>query len=136
MKRTTYDPASFGGPIDSTAARVTSKGTPDIDYSVVYGQYHSHAPLPLRKLNRSQPQFVDYTGRRRGRIVVIGYVGGKASGDSSGARWLVQCECSMYEVRRSKALRNANMDDMCRRCYVLRHNKRQAYFDKHGRWPE
>lgn len=135
MKRTIYDPTSFGAPIDSTAARVTGKGTPDIDYSATDGQYHSHTPLPLGKPDRSQPQFVDYTGRRRGRLVVVGYVGGKG-GNSGGARWLVQCECSMYEVRRSNALRNANMDDMCRRCAVLRHNNRQAHFDKHGRWPE
>lgn len=134
MKRTIYDPASFGAPIDSMAARVTGKGTPDIDYSATDSQYHSHAPLPLGKPDRSQPQFVDYTGRRRGRMRVIGYV--RAGPNDSGARWLVQCECSMYELRRSRALRNANQDDMCRRCNAIRMGQKQAHFDKHGRWPE
>jgi hypothetical protein len=58
-----------------------------------------------------QPSFEDFTGRRIGRLTVVGRSGKK----DRGTRWLVRCDCGRYEGRRTKTLKNLR-SDRCSEC--------------------
>jgi hypothetical protein len=95
--------------------------------------YHDRAPLPVKRQLAAGQR--DFTGVRVGRFTVVGPVDERASG--RGARWLVRCDCGIHETRRTRSLAGRMRTDraMCQTCDYVVHLRRQAYFDRHGRWP-
>lgn len=94
--------------------------------------YHSRSPLPTRPQVHPYP---DFAGIRIDRLTVVGLVDEPAGKCS--ARWLVRCDCGLYETRRGAGLAGRMRTDRarCRRCDYLLHLQHQAHFDRHGRWP-
>ena len=135
IRTTDFDALASSAPMNSDAAKAYNmSGTSDIAYNVPAHVDHWDAPpkvkpAPLGKTDRS--------GKRRGDLTVVGYLG---SG-RRGARWLVKCLCGQYESRTSKAVDNPeNNADCCLRCRKIRGTKRgydqQRYKDLHGVWPD
>lgn len=108
-------------PVDSTAARVTSRGVHYVPVELKPGgPAHSDVPLPMMKWHG--PASGNLTGTRFGQFTVIGYAG---TSSQRGARWMVQCACGMYSIRITRSIKNpANHDDRCERC------RQQQFFRK------
>jgi hypothetical protein len=70
-------------------------------------------PEPLQ----AKPDWAeDYSGLRRGRMVAFRYYGRR---DRRGGchRWIVRCDCGLYELRRiNKWVAHENAMDACARC--------------------
>lgn len=137
MKTTDFDRLASSVGVDRQAEQTfTMSGEADIDYCIPDNHPHWFAPPPLARIPRHRPEFVDLTGRKIGRLTVIGYLGeGK---DKS--RWLVRCLCGIYECRRGKAIKNEkNASDACLRCRKIAQAKRslahQKFKDAHGYYP-
>lgn len=102
--------------------------------------YHSRDPIPTTThLGHGER---DLTGLRVDRLVVRGRIDAvtpneRRSARSLGARWLVRCDCGIYETRRAPSLKGRMRTDraMCQRCDYVLHLRRQAHFDRNGRWP-
>ena len=70
----------------------------------------------------------DLTGRKFGSLTVIGRYAHNKAATYIKANWVCRCECGMYEVRKSRSIRNPNnQSDSCHICrqikYVKRHKK-------------
>lgn len=93
-------------PIDMTARKVVSKGI-NFDKNEFVSKhkfkYHSDLPLIINNQLPKDPSFIDFTGLKVGNLSVIGLV--KNSYGIRG-KWLVKCNCGIYEVRTSKAIKN------------------------------
>lgn len=122
--RDSFDRILTSVPVNKTAAQVTAKGEhyePKINYR---DTLHSDVPLPIMdppKVLRNNGSFVDLTGHKSGRLIVLGLWAG-----GTGSRWVVRCACGDYEVRTAKALRNTatrDRDDKCARCDRLVHSQ-------------
>lgn len=113
-------------PIDRQAAIVTSPGityTPDKRQ----GEPVWQAPLPTIP---HPDKTADLTGTRRGRLVLIGYLGS--------ARYLARCDCGNYVRRASGPWRKAITDpddtgDACDLCRHVAYVKRRDEYLRHGR---
>lgn len=103
-------------PANKTAALVTGKGVhwEPAKQVIKATAAWSDLPLPTIGTPKEGPQL---TGRKVGRLVVIGYAGSR----SSGARWVVRCACGMFGHQRSKFLlsENAKVRGMCPKCDYL-----------------
>ena len=64
---------------------------------------------PIRHSEYSNPSFIDITGRKYGRLTVLGL-----SADVP-KRWVVRCDCGKYSMRQTKSLRLLNQM-MCDEC--------------------
>jgi hypothetical protein len=111
---------SHSTPINKTAARVIGKGvsyTPDKKVQTI----ESKNPLPIRfptVMVARNPSFVDCTGKKRGRLTVVGMYG-------LGSGWVCRCDCGMYCVRRKKSILNEkNKMERCEECRHLAFIKR------------
>lgn len=104
MKTSDFYAVAPLSPVNSTAGRVTSKGEhwrPRVGRAVI-----AHAPLPVMPITnqmRMSGDFADLTGRRVGRLTVIGY-GGKSGKNAGGARWVCRCDCGTYTYRYKKTI--------------------------------
>lgn len=84
---------------------------------------HSDLPLPIR------PRIYDVlnlTGRRAGRLTVIGIAVPRRDGDPNnhGARYVVQCACGKYEHRTAKMILNPKpAHDRCQACQANASNQ-------------
>lgn len=115
-------------PVNSTAARVISKG---IRYEVAIDEdrFNSESPPPLTKITekhfRQNPLFVDFTHVKYGNLTVIGLAKSMRKGKAQG-QWVVKCDCGNYEIRTAKAIKNhlkneENLQsDMCSICQDTR----------------
>lgn len=119
-----------GTPVNKTAAMVTGKGTsfePEMDLSSVTRWDHRPHTYAVPK---GTP---DMTGKRQGRLTVVGYHGSSKNNRSSPSRWVVRCVCGMYEIRAGKSLRNANnSDDRCYDCRKLQSMQRNEEYRRLG----
>ena len=116
-------------PIDAVAARVTSVGE-SFEYREMESSQDSEVPLPVVVPTRAQqmnPSFADMTGKRLGRMVVIGI-----SADRK-ARWVCKCVCGRYAPRTSAAITAAAPDACCEQCYLMAVSKRQEYIRRTGK---
>jgi len=91
----------------------------------------SDMPLPIVKMTKeikSQSSFVDFTGLRFGRFVVLGIARDYKSS------WVVRCACGKYTTRRAKAIENPSNDhDRCEHCRHLAHLKRTDHWKQTGK---
>lgn len=132
-------------PQDATAARVTSKGEhfePTVEYA---GHEHHDVPPQIisicKALPSAKPIIAELTGKRFGRLTVIGLAKVQAQSGTmkrkQHARWAVRCACGDYEFRTAKAIRNpTNTDDMCRKCRQVEVNKKRYDRDGGRGWEE
>lgn len=121
-------------PVNGSAAAVLCKGE-HFDPDKKPGCYHSLSPLDTLKFTGLQKD--DLTGRKFGKFKVIGFVG---KGAKLG-RWLVKCQCGMYEIRTGKTLKNytgtieaRRSRTMCHECAYLEMIKTDEYKNRvdHG----
>jgi hypothetical protein len=118
-------------PADRVAARVM---LPGVNYDPAFTRSQLTWDRPKLKPHPYPGDDANnLTGRRFGRLVVLGYVD---TDKRTGARWLVRCDCSMFTVRRSRALKGGQPDALrCNDCGYQLHLRRQAQYDKTGVWP-
>ena len=107
-------------PIDGVAARVT-KAAKATDLWAPKPKHQNHfveaaevlrtAPLPAGAAR----DVLSLPGKRRGRMVIVGYAAEQGAGLST--KWVVRCDCGNYE-HRTKILRWLGTDatDLCREC--------------------
>lgn len=102
-------------PANRTAALVVGAGV----RHVMFGRYpnlHWETCPPLIPRKEWCPFMEDLSGRKVGRLTVIGFAQRKAGGKTSG-RWAVRCTCGDFEIRSAKAIKNPNnQNDMCHIC--------------------
>ena len=112
-------------PVDRTAKNVVSPG---FQYSPdkVVTQPHFEVCPPMRPAPGSRDgTFVDLTGTKFGRFVVLGVYDAPRNKNTV-LTWVCRCACGHYETRKTKAVRNpANADDCCAYCQHLKYLKRK-----------
>ncbi len=127
-----YDRVASSAPINADAARAANmRGDHEPAYNLGEREHWEAPPKtitpPTDKAHR--------VGKKYGSLTVIGYLGGSRRG----SKWLVRCLCNRYEVRIGKSVDRAAPNDGCQRCQTIkqrqRQTKRQAYFDRFGKWP-
>ncbi|MGO7044368.1 hypothetical protein ACCT07_02855 [Rhizobium johnstonii] len=126
-------------PSDKVAGRVASRGehfewTPNQATKI-----HSADPLAVRRPTEnelSRPDYVDLTGSRLGRLMVMG-VAAEITGN--GQKWVVRCVCGSYETRKARYIKACvagnnpgSSEPMCDACSYTRrlqrgyHNPKKA----------
>lgn len=108
-------------PVNATTAKVVSRGidwVPDKVKRAKQWQERTDAPLPTREFIGPQDQ--DITGKRYGRLTVVGNSAERSRNDR-GAAWVVRCTCGYYEIRRTKTLNEqaGRSAQMCSHCDIL-----------------
>lgn len=91
-------------PFDKTASMVTGRGE-SFEYSPPKDVVHSETPIATRRATpreKLDPEYVDLTGIRAGRLIVMGI---DASSPQEKRRWVVRCQCGDYEIRRAKVIK-------------------------------
>lgn len=130
-----YDRVASSAPVNADAARIYgARGERETLRPLPETVRHFDAPPKILPVPASAP---NRTGKKYGALTVIGYLGPNSR--NRGSEWLVRCLCGQYEVRRAKAVDKASPHDCCARCNQVRtaarSSQRQAYFDRHGKWP-
>jgi hypothetical protein len=113
-------------PADLTAGRVASKGEewkPRVELPSHI--LHWDAPPPMVPFHDVHGTDVDLTGKKIGRLTVIGVL--DRDGGAGSMRWVVRCTCGDYEVRKPQALKAAlNVGVACETsfcCFYCRHQQ-------------
>lgn len=122
MRTTDFDRLATSAPLNTDAAMARDGSSRDHWEAKIPENYARWAAPPeaLALFNRVNGE--DLTGRRMGRMTVIGY---HAPG-SRGGRWLVRCTCGYYELRSAAAIKSDKDEDgdhccfECQRVKVLR----------------
>ena len=73
-------------------------------------------PLPTKRFTGLDEY--NLTGRRFGKMTVIGYSKDNKQSTYHKPNWVCRCECGMYETRKSRAVKNPNNQNDC--CHVCR----------------
>lgn len=114
MSKNTWDAVLASAPLNATAGAVTSAGVhfePEAEFKNLSWE---NCP-PLAALRRPYPfKFVDMTGRKFGRMTVVGYVG--KINPKKKAIWACRCVCGRYEGRHAPAIAAADPQAMCQAC--------------------
>ena len=111
--------------INKTASIVTSKGV-DFKPRKKVLVVESDNPLPISGEDK------ELTGKRRGRLTVIGKAVGYGAG--SNRRLVCRCDCGKYVIRKPKSIRNENNNqDRCEHCRHLAYLKRKEHFRRTGK---
>jgi len=130
-----FDKLLASRPVNRQAARVLAGGVHYKPNKKIV-QRHWTTPPPLVAIPesaKSNPCFVDLTGRSFGRFRVIGYLG-KSNNKAS---WLVRCACGDFETRRSRAILNPeNYGDRCANCQHLAFLKREEIHRRNPAAPQ
>jgi hypothetical protein len=107
-------------PIDRVARRVTKKAKAE-DVWMPQPKFcpdavTSSEVLAVTTLPGSVPAHIrDLVGKRRGRMVIVGYSANQGSGCT--AKWVVRCDCGNYGHRKRIVRWLGTMaDDMCAEC--------------------
>ena len=103
--KNSFDFKTHNIPANNTARLVILEG---VNYEIEkkdVNLFHSEIPsYEIQNLEKfkTNPEFIDFTGKRHGTFTVIGLtVKIKSSGS-----WLCRCDCGQYEIRTSKCLKN------------------------------
>jgi len=130
-----FDKLLASRPVNQAAARTMGRGV-HFESKKVIAQRHWAAPpktIPASQVTDPAGTFIDLSGIKFGRFVVIGYLG-KPKGHSL---WLVRCACGDYESRKSKAIRNPdNHGDRCDNCRQLAFLKRREAYLRNPTAPQ
>lgn len=113
-------------PVNKTAALVIGKGVAYLPGKIDADRIHSELCPPIRRhlLLTSD----DLTGTRLGRLAVVG-MHAKKNG-----RWVVRCDCGIFEIRTAKGLRNPeNRGDRCVECWKVAGAKKHHHYLTTGR---
>jgi hypothetical protein len=122
-----YDHVITGKPVDKTASRVTRSGEhfefKRGDHVTVSRTPLPTRPIPLSSLNSGN--FVRYTGKKIGRLTVVG-LAEKKKGRKS-CLWVCRCSCGNFVHRTSKYLRESqeglHRKPMCDECDEIEYRK-------------
>ena len=131
MKKTNWDAVAAATPNDQTAGAVVSQGGYhfDVKHRVPPHVMHQDTPPPMRSADDRHgvhpATMREMVGVRSGRLTVIGLSTLGPGGKNGKARWVVRCDCGMYEVRNRKALlkRADPRPDACWECRYVRNIK-------------
>lgn len=119
-----FDRLASAVPVDRVAARVTRPGVHFDDTKKVreWDNHWSTQPkvVELTALQRNATGFVDLTGVRTGRLVVVGLLPKGNRRKGAVGVWVVRCDCGDFETRKSKVLKQRRADDCCSRCQYNR----------------
>ena len=100
-------------PINKTAAIVVGKSDEFVSKKVILTN-DSDFPIqirPIDSLTSKSQGFVDLTGVKFGRFIVIGL------SKQFSQHWVVRCCCGRYTTRRAKSIKNTNnTKDCCEMC--------------------
>jgi len=127
-------PTSLSCPIDSTAARVTSKGT---HYEGNLHKYQGdvwETPPPTEHYYQTKNMKPSIIGERHDRIVIVGYLGS----NNNGSVWLARCDCGLYCTRNGGKWRKwtEGKQNSCPRCNsrdgMIRSYNRKKIFEITG----
>jgi len=105
-------------PVDQTAARIIGAGEQYKCRKNIVA-YDQDRPIPFRKPYRHEAKLV---GLRSGRLTVLGL------SEELRGRWVCQCDCGRYCIRRAKSIRNKITHDRCEVC------RQKAYEKRHADW--
>ena len=117
-----YSRIAASAPVDASAARALSMRG-EHEPTVKIPEHHEHYDAPP-KVQPVPENKTDRTGRRFGKLTVIGYL--RTHRDRSG-RWLVRCVCGQYEVRRGSTIDKADAGQSCTRCAKLAWHRSAEY---------
>lgn len=120
-------------PVNRVAARVTEQGEHYTARKIGNG-VDRETPFPVIKIincvNPTQAHAIaEMVGKRRGRLVVIG----RLDHVYYKQRWVCRCDCGMYTLRSTKAMKNTAHIDMCEQCYHLLYLKRDEIWRTTGK---
>ncbi|AUR89712.1 hypothetical protein NVP1131O_43 [Vibrio phage 1.131.O._10N.222.49.A8] len=107
-------------PINKTAAMVVSGGAHwEANVKGNNGHYDSKNPIPIQK-SPDNTNFIDYTGVRVGRLIVIGLAHNSIAQkkQSTGQAWVCRCDCGNYTIRRSRPIKRG-IKMCCGECEAL-----------------
>lgn len=129
MGKDHWDAILASVPSNATAGRVVSSGVHFDPQPEKPGAFRAHewdVPPPLKSitaLRRRYPEFVDYTGLRLGRLVVLGVAVESMDNNKGrkGAMWVCRCACGRYVGRRRHSLKNPVATASCDGCHYTRH---------------
>lgn len=135
--RVDFDTVAPLMPFDKTAGQVAARGE-SFEWSPSPGNIHSTDPIahrpPIRE-EQANPEFINLTGARTGRLTVLG-VAAEIPSNGNGQRWVVRCVCGAYETRKAKSIKaalsgdwKADHEPMCGWCCNNRRLQRGG-FDK------
>lgn len=127
-----FDRIASRAPLNKTAAAVTGGSNDHYEPNVNYGTFaHWKEPPPCIRHPRAET-FVDHTGVRFGRFVVVGYLG--KLNRKKKAVWLVRCVCGNYEARHPTSfVAETASQDCCRDCLHWTTTKRR--YERRGARP-
>ncbi|MGY6352811.1 hypothetical protein ACXITX_22815 [Vibrio parahaemolyticus] len=115
-------------PINKNASRVTKCGEHFAPRKKIETLHKSVPP----KIEPGIPKYVastfqDLTGRKRGRLTVVGLLKGSLK------VWVCRCDCGRYTARRAKAIKNENnIQDRCDECRHLAFLQREEVWRRTG----
>lgn len=121
-------------PINKTAALVISKGTHyEPDCKIQVKEFDSPPMMLDRRHFPKNPNFVDLTGKEKGRFRVVGLLAG-----SKLNQWVVRCSCGKYTTRTTKSIKSVDLNesanfDACRECKHLAFLKRNEHWRRTGK---
>lgn len=135
--RVDFDAVAPLMPFDTTAGRVAARGE-SFEWQPTNNHIHSADPIAHRQPIREElanPEFINLTGTRTGRLTVLG-VAAEMPSNGNGQRWVVRCVCGAYETRKAKSIKKflageweADHEPMCGWCCNNRRLQRGG-FDK------
>lgn len=132
MRNKIYDDKSL--PVNKMAAIVISRGTHyDPKCKIQVDEFISPPAIMPKRMHPKHCDFIDLTGRRKGRFTVVGLLDGSKS-----SLWVVRCDCGTYTTRTAKSIKAAETKkashlDACRECMHLAYIKREEIWRRTGR---
>lgn len=124
-------------PINKTAALVVfgNKDFEETNKDIIIGYFnkgaiYSNSILPIVNCKRNDC-YKNYIGKRIGNIVVCGifdrrYYIHKCNHVSTGQKWVVKCECGIYEIRTTKFIKNSKFSE----CHICDKAKYLKYINE------
>lgn len=100
-------------PVNKSANFVVSKSNESCTNFHPGDMLTSSIMLPTRNVPHNVP---NYTGLKKGRLIVVGLSDSFRKGNGKGLRWVVRCSCGRHEIRTSRILKKGNQSDMCNVC--------------------
>jgi hypothetical protein len=94
-------------PYDKTTSMVAGRGV-SFEWKPPENASYSEDPIPSRRPSHDElvkPNFVDLTGRKMGRLSVLG-VAKAIPSNGNGQRWVVRCLCGAFETRKAKVIKS------------------------------